>query len=35
MGNASFSEDFKRDSVCRIMERRYPVPEVSKCLGAD
>ncbi len=34
MGKASFSEDLKRDAVCQITERRYPVPEAPKRLSA-
>lgn len=33
MGKASFSGDFKRDAVCQVAERGYPVPAVSKRLG--
>jgi transposase len=30
MGKANFSDDFKRDAVHQIMERGYPVAEVSQ-----
>ena len=33
MGNAKFSDDFKRDAVHQIVERGYPVAEVSRRLG--
>jgi len=33
MGNAGFSEDFKRDAVHRITVRGYPVKEVSQRPG--
>ncbi|MGR3660644.1 MAG: IS3 family transposase [Paracoccaceae bacterium] len=35
MGNARFSEDFKRDAVHQITARGYPVAEVSKRLGVS
>ena len=35
MGNARFSEDFKRDSVHQITVRGYPVKEVSQRLGVS
>lgn len=35
MGNARFSEDFKRDAVHQITVRGYPVAEVSKRLGVS
>jgi transposase len=35
MSNASFSDDFKRDAVLQIIERGYPVAEVSKRLGVS
>ncbi|AXX98081.1 IS3 family transposase [Profundibacter amoris] len=35
MGNARFSEDFKRDAVHQITTRGYPVAEVSKRLGVS
>jgi transposase len=34
MGKANFSEDFKRDTVAQIVERGYPVAEVSHRLVA-
>lgn len=33
MSKSNFNEDFKRDAVRQITERRYPVSEVSQCLG--
>ncbi len=33
MGNARFSDDFKRDAVLQITERGYPVAEVAARLG--
>jgi len=33
MGNANFSDDFKRDAVRQIAEPGYPVREVSERLG--
>jgi transposase len=33
MGTANFSDEFKRDAVAQIVERGYPVAEVSKRLG--
>lgn len=35
MGNARFSEDFKRDAVHQITVRGYPVAEVSQRLGVS
>ena len=35
MGNARFSDDFKRDAVEQIVDRGYPVSEVSKRLGVS
>ncbi len=35
MGNARFSDDFKRDAVHQISVRGYPVSEVSKRLGVS
>jgi len=35
MGNANFSDDFKRDAVAQISERGYPVAEVSQRLGVS
>jgi len=35
MGNAKFSEDFKRDAVHQVTVRGYPVAEVSKRLGVS
>ena len=33
MGNANFTDDFKRDAVLQITERGYPVAEVAARLG--
>jgi transposase len=35
MGTANFSDEFKRDAVAQIVERGYPVAEVSKRLGVS
>lgn len=35
MSTAKFSDDFKRDAVHQIVERGYPVAEVSKRLGVS
>lgn len=35
MGNARFSEEFKRDAVRQMTERGYPVAEVSQRLGVS
>jgi len=35
MGNARFSNDFKRDAVRQLTERGYPVSEVSQWLGVS
>lgn len=35
MGNARFSDDFKRDAVHQVTVRGYPVSEVSKRLGVS
>jgi transposase len=35
MGKANFSEEFKRDAVAQIVERGYPVAEVSHRLGVS
>lgn len=35
MGKARFIEDFKRDAVHQIVERGYPVAEVSQRLGVS
>ena len=35
MGNVKFSDDFKRDAVHQIVERGYPVAEVSQRLGVS
>lgn len=35
MGRAKFSDDFKRDAVHQIVERGYPVAEVSQRLGVS
>lgn len=35
MGKASFSVEFKRDSVAQITERGYPVAGVSPRLGVS
>jgi transposase len=31
MGNARFSDEFKRDAVRQMTERGYPVAEATKC----
>ena len=33
MRKPNFSDEFKRDAVAQITERRYPVAEVSQRLG--
>ncbi len=35
MGKAKFGDDFKRDAVHQIVDRGYPVAEVSKRLGVS
>ena len=35
MGKPNFSDEFKRDAVVQIMERGYPVAEVSQRLGVS
>ena len=35
MSTTKFSDDFKRDAVHQIVERGYPVAEVSKRLGVS
>ena len=35
MSTAKFSDDFKRDAVHQIVERGYPVAEVSQRLGVS
>jgi transposase len=35
MRTAKFSDDFMRDAVHQIVERGYPVAEVSKRLGVS
>ena len=35
MSRAKFSDDFKRDAVHQIVERGYPVAEVSQRLGVS
>ena len=35
MSTAKFSDDFKRDAVQQIVERGYPVAEVSTRLGVS
>ncbi|TCT30428.1 transposase, partial [Martelella mediterranea] len=35
MSKSNFSDDFKRDAVRQIMERGYPVSEVSQRLGVS
>lgn len=35
MGNARFSDEFKRDAVRQMIERGYPVAEVSQRLGVS
>ena len=33
MGKPNFSDEFKRDAVAQITERRYPVAEIFERLG--
>ncbi len=35
MGNARFSDEFKRDAVRQMTDRGYPVAEVSQRLGVS
>ena len=35
MGKARFSDDFKRDAVAQVVDRGYPVAELSKRLGVS
>jgi transposase len=35
MGKGNFTEEFKRDAVAQIVERGYPVSEVSQRLGVS
>ena len=35
MGNAKFSDDFRRDAVHQITARGYPVSEISQRLGVS
>ena len=35
MSRAKFSDDFKRDAVHQIVERKYPVAQVSQRLGVS
>jgi transposase len=35
MGNARFSDEFKRDAVRQMTERGYPMAEVSQRLGVS
>lgn len=35
MGNAKFSDDFTRDALEQIVDRGYPVSEVSRRLGVS
>ncbi|GGD77073.1 transposase [Croceicoccus mobilis] len=35
MGKPNFSDEFKRDAVAQIIERGYPVVEVSERLGVS
>ena len=35
MGKGNFTEEFKRDAVVQIVERGYPVAEVSQRLGVS
>lgn len=35
MSKSNFSEEFKRDAVCQITERVYPVAEVSQRQGVS
>jgi len=35
MGRGNFTEEFKRDAVAQVVERGYPVAEVSQRLGVS
>jgi transposase len=35
MGKGNFAEEFNRDAVAQIVERGYPVAEVSQRLGVS
>ena len=35
MSRGIFTDEFKRDAVAQIVERRYPVAEVSQRLGVS
>ena len=35
IGRGNFTEEFKRDAVAQIVERGYPVAEVSQRLGVS
>lgn len=35
MGRGNFTDNFKRDAVAHIMERGYPIQEVSERLGVS
>ncbi len=35
MGTGNFTDDFKRDAVTQITERRYPAKDVSERLGVS
>ncbi len=35
MGKSNFTDEFRRDAVRQIIERGYPVSEVSKRLGVS
>jgi transposase len=35
MGKGNFSDEFKRDAVVQIVDRGYPVSEVSERLGVS
>jgi transposase len=35
MGNARFSDDFRRDAAHQITLRAYPVSEISQRLGGS
>ena len=35
MGKGNFSDEFKRDAVSQIVDRGYPVSEVSERLGVS
>jgi transposase len=35
MGRSNFTEELKRDAVAQIVERGYPVAEVSQPFGRE